>query len=71
MDIFDINTLFAQMVAALGGALVLGNGYALFMERRGVKPKGTDADLNKGRAWFLMAVGVVIAAWGLASLLTG
>lgn len=71
MDIFDINTLFAQMVAALGAALVLGNGYALYMDRRGVKPKGTDAELNKGRAWFLTGIGLVIAAWGLASLLTG
>jgi hypothetical protein len=69
-DIFDIDTLFAQMVLALGGALLLGNGYALIMERRGVRPKGREGvPLRRGRAWFLVAVGSIMTWWGLGSLL--
>ena len=70
-DIFDLDTLLAQMVLAVGAALALGNGYALVMARRGVKPKGQEGELNRGRAWFLLAVGLVITWWGLGSILTG
>lgn len=69
MDIFDLDSLVAQMILAVGAALVLGNAYALVMARRGVRPKGAEGDLRRGRAWFLLAVGVVIAAWAAASLL--
>ena len=70
-DIFDLDALVAQMVLALGAALLIGNAYALLMARRGVKPKGADGELRKGRAIFLMIVGVVMAWWGLGSILTG
>ncbi len=69
-DIFDLDSLVAQMVLALGAALLIGNAYALLMARRGVKPKGADGELRKGRAIFLMVVGVVMAWWGLGSILT-
>lgn len=69
-DIFDLDSLVAQMVLALGGALLIGNGYALVMSRRGVRPKGSVGDLRKGRAIFLAVVGAVMAWWGLGSLLT-
>ena len=69
-DIFDLDTLFAQMVLALGAALILGNGYALIMERRGVRPKGREGEpLRTGRAWFLVAVGAVMTWWGFGSIL--
>jgi predicted exporter len=69
-DIFDLNTLFAQMVLALGAALLLGNGYALFMDRKGVRPKGREEEtLRGGRAWFLVAIGAVMTWWGLGSLI--
>ena len=71
MDIFDLDGLLAQMILALGAALVLGNGYALIAARRGVKPKGAEGDLRRGRAWFLLAVGVVMTAWGLATVVIG
>ena len=69
IDLLGLDTLLAQMILAVGAALVAGNGYALIMARRGVKPKGAQGDLRKGRAWFLLAVGVVIALWGAASLI--
>lgn len=68
MDIFNINELLAQLMLALGAALVLGNGYALIQARRGIKPKGMEGELRRGRAWWLMAVGVVIAVWAGVSL---
>jgi hypothetical protein len=68
MDIFDLDTLFAQLMLALGAALVIGNGYALVMAKRGVRPARAQGELRSGRAWFLIAVGLVIATWGLASL---
>ena len=69
-DFFDLDSLLAQLILALGAALVAGNAYALVMARRGIKPKNAPGDLRKGRAWFLLAVGLVIAVWALASLVT-
>lgn len=71
MDIFDVDTVLAQVVLALGAALVLGNGYALVMERRGVKPKNATGEIHRGRARFLIVIGALMAIWALASLLTG
>lgn len=67
-DIFDLDSLLAQMILAFGAALLLGNGLALIVDRRGVKPKGQEGELRKGRAWFLLAVGAVMVWWGLGSL---
>ncbi|MFQ5947766.1 MAG: hypothetical protein ACE5KX_02760 [Acidimicrobiia bacterium] len=69
-DIFDLNTLLAQLVLALGAALTIGNGHALLAHRMGRRPKGAREELRKSRAWFLLIVGVVIAYWGLASLVS-
>lgn len=71
MDIFDIDSLLAQGITALGAALAVGNGYALFQERRGMRPEAAEGDLHHGRAWFLLVVGLVIAAWGVTSLVAG
>jgi hypothetical protein len=69
-DIFGLDTLVAQMVLALGAALLIGNGYALLMSRRGVRPKGARGELRRSRAIFLVVIGAVTAWWGLGSLLT-
>jgi hypothetical protein len=69
-DIFGLDTLLAQIVLALGAALLAGNGYALWVDRTGRKPQGEEGELRRGRAWFLFVVGFVMAWWGLGSLLT-
>lgn len=70
MDIFNLNELLAQLILALGAALVLGNGYALIQARRGNTPKGMEeGEIHTGRAWWLIAVGLVITVWGLGSLI--
>ena len=71
MDIFDIDSLLAQAITALGAALAVGNGDALIQDRRGVRPKDAEGDLHHGRAWFLLAAGLVIALWGVTSLIAG
>ena len=70
MDIFDFDNLFKQAVLALGAALVFGNGYAIYQNRRGRKPKGATGEFRAVRAYWLFAVGLVIGSWGLASLVS-
>lgn len=69
MNIFNLNELLAQLILAVGVALVVGNGYALLQARRGRQPKGVDGEIRRGRAWWLIAVGLVITVWGSGSLI--
>lgn len=71
MDILGLDSLLAQIVLALGAALAAGNGYALFADRAGRKPKGEEGELKRSRAWFLLVVGLLMAYWGVASLISG
>ncbi len=70
-DFLDINSLLAQLITAIGFALVLGNGLAIARARHGHMPWGVEGEFRPRRAWFLLSVGIVIGFWGLASLLTG
>lgn len=67
-DIFDLNRLLVLMLLAIGLALVAGNGFAIIQSRRGVKPKDEEGDFRPARAWWLLAVGLLMTVWGLASL---
>jgi hypothetical protein len=69
-DIFDLDSLLAQLITALGLALVAGNGFAIYRARQGKLPEGVEGEFRPGRAWFLFSVGIIIGTWGLASLLT-
>lgn len=74
MDVVEalgLDSLLGQFVVALGGALVLGNGYAIYQARRGEGPQGESGEFRTGRAWWLLAVGVIILIWGLVSLIAG
>lgn len=64
-----LDTLFAEMVLALGLALLGGNAFAIWRWRRGRPPEGAGGELRTSRAAFLMAVGAVMAVWGAVSML--
>jgi len=70
IDILGLNSLLAQLILAVGAAMVLGNGYAIYKARRGEAPQGVEGVFRAGRAWWLLGVGVLIAVWGIASLAT-
>jgi hypothetical protein len=69
-DFFDLDNLLAQIALAVGGALFLGNAFALIMDHRGIRPKGVDGTLRRPRAWFLTVVGLAMTWWGLGSIFT-
>ena len=68
-DIFALDLLMKQLALALGLAMVLGNGYAIYKNRKGHKPKDEDGEFRPGRAYWLLAVGTLIGVWGAVSLL--
>lgn len=70
VDLLGLDSLLAQFILALGLAMVLGNGYAVYKSRRGEAPKGATGSFRAARAYWLLAVGAVITVWGAASLLS-
>ena len=70
VDILGLDSLLAQLILGLGLAMMAGNGYAIYMNRKGRAPKGAQGDFRPGRAYWLFGVGVLIAIWGAASLIT-
>ncbi len=69
-QLFDVDLLVKQIALAFGAAMVLGNGFAIIQHHRGVAPKEAAGEFRTGRAWWLLAVGLVITVWGAASLLS-
>jgi len=69
VEILDLNSLLAQLILAIGAAMLFGNGYAIYKERKGERPKDAPGEFRAPRAWFLMTVGLLMAVWGLASLI--
>ena len=67
-DALGLDDLLAQFVLALGAAMVLGNGAAIWMHRTGRTPKKAEGEFRAVRAWWLLGVGAVILVWGIASL---
>ena len=71
IDILGIDTLFAELVTGLGLALLVGNLVAWRQHRNGKHPRGVEGEFRQGRVIFLVAIGVLMTAWGVASMLTG
>ena len=67
-EILNLDSLLAQLVLALGAAMLIGNGLAIYHHRKGRHPKHAAGPFRAVRAWWLSAVGLVMTAWGLASL---
>ncbi|MEM9465530.1 MAG: hypothetical protein AAGA90_09155 [Actinomycetota bacterium] len=62
--------LFAWLTLALGAAMLVGNGLALF---RPPDAKRNEDDLERapvGRAIVYMVIGTVAAIWGFATLIS-
>ena len=85
-DFLGVDNLLAEIILALGAALAVGMGMALFgpaLRRRygladptsdGRAPVGTGNRLTgraRVRAIFLFLVGLTMTGWGLASVLSG
>jgi hypothetical protein len=71
VDILGLGSLLAQLVLGIGAAMIAGNGYAIYQHSRGRAPRAATGEFRTARAWWLLGVGVVIAAWGGLSLLAG
>ena len=71
VELLGLDSLLGAMVLALGAAMVLGNGLAIYQNHRGRRPPKAEGEFRAGRAWWLFGVGVVITFWGVASLLAG
>jgi len=68
-DLLGLDSLLAQLILAVGAALVAGNGWAIIQSSRGRRPKEAEGEFRRGRALFLLLVGVLLTTWGAASLL--
>ena len=68
-DILGLDTLLAQMMLAIGLAMVVGNGFAMWKHSRGEGPKGFKGVYRPGRVRFLLIIGIVISVWGASGLI--
>ncbi len=68
-QLLDLNLLVKQIALAFGGAMVLGNLYAIIQHHRGIAPKEATGEFRAVRAYWLLTVGALISIWGAASLL--
>ena len=70
IEALGLDSLFAEMIFAIGLAIVAGNGYAYYQHRRGEHPDDAeeDAQFNTGRVVFLSTIGALMAIWGGISI---
>jgi hypothetical protein len=68
-DLLGLDELLAQFILAVGAAMVLGNGFAIWQHHRGRRPAKVEGEFRASRAWWLFSVGLVITVWGAASLI--
>jgi hypothetical protein len=70
-ELLGLDDLLAQLILAVGAAMVIGNGLAIIHHYRGRDPKDAPGRFRSGRAWWLLGVGALITLWGIASLFVG
>lgn len=68
-ELLGLDDLLAQMILAVGAAMVIGNGFAIYQHARG-KDEDKASEFRGGRAWWFVAVGLLITIWGIGSLVT-
>lgn len=65
--------ILLELLAAVGGALFLGNLLALVRRRQGAR-SGDPGDLRQapvGRTVLYLVIGLVVMTWGIGSLIAG
>ncbi len=67
-EILGLDSVLAELTIGLGLALVAGNGFAWWRHRQGRRPAAVSGRFRVGRVAFLMAVGLLMTVWGIASL---
>lgn len=72
LDFIGVDTLLAELVLAIGLAVIIGNGLAFYKNSRGERPEGVDeqSEFRPSRALFLIAAGALMTAWAVASIIT-
>ncbi len=69
-EILGLDTLVAQLILAIGLALVAGNSWATVRYLRGRPPPGQRGDFRPRRVAFLILAGILMVIWSAASLLS-
>lgn len=69
-EVFSLRETMALLLLGVGIAAVAGNAAALWRGRGGRRPSGVAGTLHRGRAWFILVVGIVLVIWALATLAT-
>jgi hypothetical protein len=67
--VIPLPQILAEVIMALGGALLAANVYALIQPRSRPQKKPTRP-VNRGRALTNAIIGLVVLVWGLASFIT-
>ena len=66
-ELLGLDDLLAQLILAVGAAMVIGNTFAIVQHYRGKHPKGATGEFRAVRAWWLLAVGPYDTARGLGT----
>lgn len=69
-EILGLDTLVAQMILAIGLALVAGNSWAVLRHFQGRPPPGQRGAFRPRRAAFLILAGTLMVIWSAVSLLS-
>lgn len=68
LELLGVDSLFAELTLGIGLAILVGNSIAIVKHRRGEAPDGAEGSFRPARVAFLLVVGVVMTAWGGASI---
>ena len=67
VEVLDLDRMLVLTVLAIGLAMLAGNGFAIWQHHKGNKPKGEEGDFRPSRAYWLIAVGLIMTTWALFS----
>jgi hypothetical protein len=68
--VIPLPEILAELVMALGGALLAANGWALLRPVVRSSSPGPGRPQARGKVLINMSIGLVVFVWGLASFIT-